>query len=227
MNYNQKITFKFLMVVSVALIMAITVPTNAVLADTSSPYLNIKTAVVNGAVNGAALQAVLYTGGHIPKDGSGGAFGYGILTSAGNNAVIVATTHEGVKDSIAQRSDSGPIWHTHFVRLVADEATCGATGARVAAITFEQPGRVVVTGNTAIFDLTPSSFRGTAAQPLLDSQAQPTTGMPLRLTPGHNVQDVVSFKLQPVIKGGVLQAVCVEDIAHAQQIVTNPNTISN
>jgi len=215
------------MVVSVALIMAIAVPTNAVLADTSSPYLNIKTAVVNGAVNGAALQAVLYTGGHIPKDGSGGAFGYGILTSAGNNAVIVATTHEGVKDSIAQRSDSGPIWHTHFVRLVADETTCGATGARVAAITFEQPGRVVVTGNTAIFDLTPSSFRGTAAEPLLDSRAQPTTGMPLTLTPGHNVQDVVSFKLQPIIKGGVLQAVCVEDIAHAQQIVTNPNTISN
>src|SRR5215831_11705425 len=155
MNYNQH-THKFFIVVSIALVMAIAVPTNAVLADTSShPYLNIKTAVVNGAVNGAALQAVLYTGGHIPKDGSGGAFGYGILTSAGNNAVIVATTHEGVKDSIAQRSDSGPIWHTHFVRLVADEATCGATGARVAAITFEQPGRVVVTGNTAIFDLTP------------------------------------------------------------------------
>jgi hypothetical protein len=43
--------------------------------------------VVNGAVNGAALDAVLYTAGHIPKDGSGGAFGYGILTSAGLNAV--------------------------------------------------------------------------------------------------------------------------------------------
>ena len=78
MNSNQK----FLMVVSLALVMEIAVPTNAVLAYTSSPYLNIKTAVVNGAVNGAALHAVLYAGGHIPKDGSGGAFGYGILTSA-------------------------------------------------------------------------------------------------------------------------------------------------
>jgi hypothetical protein len=169
MNTNQKV----LTVLSIGLVMAIAIPTNAVLAYTSSPFLNIKTAVVNGAVNGAALQAVLYTDGHIPKDGSGGAFGYGILTSAGDNAVIVATTHEGVKDSIAQGSDSGPIWHTHFVRLVADEATCGTTGsnvnARVAAITFEQPGRVVVTGNTAIFDLIPSSFTGTAAQPLLDS----------------------------------------------------------
>jgi len=226
MNYNQEIPFKFLPVVSIALVMAIAVPINAVLADTSSPFLNIKTAVVNGAVNGAALQAVLYTGGHIPKDGSGKAFGYGIITSAGNNAVIVATTHEGVKDSISQGSDSGPIWHTHFVKLVADAATCPG-GARVAAITFEQPGRIVVTGNTAIFDLTPSSFTGTAAMPLIDSQALPTTGKPLTLTPGHNVQDVVSFTLAAKPPGGPLQAVCVEDIAHAHQIITNPNTIGN
>jgi hypothetical protein len=205
--------------------MAIAVPTNAVLADTS-PYLNIKTAVVNGAVNGAALQAVLYTGGHIPKDGSGKAFGYGIITSAGNNAVIVATTHEGVKDSIAQGSDSGPIWHTHFVKLAVVPGQCGG-GPQVAAITFEQPGRIVVTGNTAIFDLTPSSFTGTAAMPLIDSQALPTTGKPLTLTPGHNVQDVVSFRLMPMTSGGSIQAVCVDVVAHAHQIITNPNTIGN
>jgi len=228
MNCNQKIPLKFLMVVSTALVMAIAVPTNAVLADTPSPpYLNIKTAVVNGAVNGAALQAVLYTGGHIPKDGSGGAFGYGILTSASTNAVIVATTHEGVKDSIAQGSDSGPIWHTHFVKLaVVPGGPCGSD-PQVAAITFEQPGRIVVTGNTAIFDLTPSSFTGTAAMPLIDTQALPTTGKPLTLTPGHNVQDVVSFKLKPIAPGGVLQAVCVTQLAHAHQIITNPNTIGN
>jgi hypothetical protein len=214
MNITQKIS-KFLMVASIALVMAIAVPTNAVLADTS-PFLNIKTAVVNGAVNGAALQAVLYTGGHIPKDGSGGAFGYGILTSAGDNAVIVATTHKGVKDSIAQGSDAGPIWHTHFVKLEVDTTGPCKSDPQVKAITFEQPGRVVVTGNTAIFDLIPSSFTGT------DS----LTGKPLTLTPGHNVQNVISFVLQPIITGGVLQAVCVTNPMNAHQIVTNPNTIS-
>jgi hypothetical protein len=219
MNYTQKIPFKFLMAVSIALVMAIAVPTNAVLADTSSPYLNIKTAVVNGAVNGAALQAVLYTGGHIPKDGSGGAFGYGILTSAGDNAVIVATTHKGVKDSIAQGSDAGPIWHTHFVRLGVDKTGPCGSNPEVQAITFEQPGRVVVTGNTAIFDLIPSSFTGT------DS----LTGKPLTLTPGHNVQNVISFVLVPHFSStGALEAVCVGPPSpmSAQQIITNPNTIS-
>jgi hypothetical protein len=178
--------------------------------------LNIKTAVVNGAVNSAALDAVLYTGGHIPKDGSGGAFGYGILTGAGDNAVIVATTHEGVKDSITQ-SGAGPIWHTHFVRLGVDPAGPCNNDPQVQAITLQEPGRVVVTGNTAIFNLIPSSFRGT------DS----LTGKPLTLTPGHNVQIVVSFVLVPHFSNtGALQAVCVTNISPAQQIVTNPNTIS-
>jgi hypothetical protein len=215
MNSNQK----FLMVVSIALVMAIAVPTNAVLAYTSSPYLNIKTAVVNGAVNGAALDAVLFTGGHIPKDGSGGAFGYGILTSAGDNAVIVATTHKGVKDSIAQDGDAGPIWHTHFVRLGVDPSSpcqmLGSNVPEVQAITFEQPGRVVVTGNTAIFNLIPSSFTGT------DS----FTGKPLTLTPGHDVQNVVSFVLKPETQNDVLH-VCVTNPVPAEQIITNPNTIS-
>jgi hypothetical protein len=215
MNSNQK----FLMVVSIALVMAIAVPTNAVLAYTSSPFLNIKTAVVNGAVNDAALDAVLYTGGHIPKGGSGGAFGYGILTSAGDNAVIVATTHKGVKDSIAQDGDAGPIWHTHFVRLGVDPSspcqTLGSNVPEVQAITFEQPGRVVVTGNTAIFNLIPSSFTGT------DS----FTGKPLTLTPGHDVQNVVSFVLKPETQNDVLH-VCVTNLVPAEQIITNPNTIS-
>jgi hypothetical protein len=215
MYSNQK---KFFMIASIGLVMAIAVPSNAVLA-TSSAFLNVKTAVVNGATNGAALDAVLYTGGHIPKDGSGGAFGYGILTSAGDNAVIVATTHKGVKDSVAQGSDAGPIWHTHFVRLGVDPTSPCNSGTssnvpEVQAITFQEPGRVIVTGNTAIFNLIPSSFTGT------DS----FTGKLLRLTPGHNVQNVVSFVLQPIMKDTVLH-VCVTNISPAQQIVTNPNTI--
>jgi hypothetical protein len=88
----------------------------------------------------------------------------------------------------------------------------GSNVPEVQAITFEQPGRVVVTGNTAIFNLIPSSFTGT------DS----FTGKPLTLTPGH--QNVVSFVLKPIMKDGVLQ-VCVTNITPARQIITNPNTI--
>ncbi|MFZ0511134.1 MAG: hypothetical protein WAM14_05975, partial [Candidatus Nitrosopolaris sp.] len=197
MNSNQKTSYKFLMVVSIALIMAIAVPTNAVLASTAG-YLTIKTAVVNSA----SLDAVIPTDGIIPKDGSGGAFGYGIMTRAGDNTVLaVATTHQGVRDSVAQGSDSGPVWHTHFVQLgVGVTGLCG-TNPEVQAITFQQPGRVVVVGSIAILQGIPSSFTGTDA----------LTGNPLTLTPGHNVQNVVSFVLDPKFEGGALKAVCVED----------------
>lgn len=202
------------MVVSIASVVAIAVPANAVLASVPSPYLNIKTAVVNGAVRGTGLDAVLYTGGTIPKDGSGGAFGYGIITRAGLDAVIVATTHQGVKDSVDQGSDAGPVWHTHFVRLgFGITGLCG-TNPEIQAITFQEPGRVVVVGSIAILQLIPSSFTGTDA----------LTGHLLTLTPGHNVQNVVSFELVPISQGSV-HAVCVVNIKDAQHIVKNPGDI--
>ncbi len=69
MNIIQKRSYKCLMVVSIASVMAIAIPTDAVLASTAG-YLTIKTAAVN-----SRLDAVIPTDGPIPKDGSGGAFG--------------------------------------------------------------------------------------------------------------------------------------------------------
>ncbi len=45
------------------------------------------------------MGAFLETHGHIPIDGDGGAFNYGILTTEGLYAVVVSTTHAGVQDS--------------------------------------------------------------------------------------------------------------------------------
>jgi len=43
---------------------------------------------------------------------------------------------------------------------------------------------------------------------------------------GPNVQNMVSFKLDPVFpKGGALQAVCVTNILPAQKIIKNPSDI--
>jgi len=123
-----------------------------------------------------------------------------------------------VKDSIAQGSNAGPIWHTHFVRLGVDTTGPCNNDSQVQAITFEQPDRVVITGNTAIFNVIPSTFRGTDT----------LTGKLLSLTPGHKIQNVVSFELVPHFStSGALQAVCVTNISPAQQIVTNPITIGN
>lgn len=76
--------------------------------------------VINADVNvkpNDRLDARVETAGEIPEDGSGGAFGYGILSNDGD-AVIVATTHGGVLDSEEQDDASDPIMHTHLTYKV-------------------------------------------------------------------------------------------------------------
>jgi uncharacterized membrane protein YgcG len=198
MNVNQERLYKRILVLSVVLVMAIAIPSTTVLAATGG-YLTIDTAKVSTG----ALAALLQTDGIIPQDGSGGAFGYGIMTNAGNNAVIVATTNAGLKDSVTQGSDSDPVWHNQFVRLAAGSSCNG--NPQVAAITFEQPGIVSVTGSQVSIAGIPSSFTGTDA----------LTGNPLTLTPGHDVQRVVSFVLVPKSQG----VICVENMKDAANII--------
>ncbi|PWU80438.1 MAG: hypothetical protein DLM72_12265 [Candidatus Nitrosopolaris wilkensis] len=168
-------------------------------------YLTINTALVQSS----GLNAILRTNGIIPTDGSGGAFGYGIVTTAGLSAVIVSTTHQGVRDSVTQGTGAGPIWHNHFVRLAVITTGPCASNPQVTAITFQQPGRVLISGSNAYLQGIPSSFTGTDA----------LTGGPLTLSPGHNVQNVVSFVLAPMFSGGALKAVCVDDITPAQHVL--------
>ncbi len=88
---------------------------------------------------------------------------------------------------------------------------CG-TNPEIQAITFQEPGRVVVVGSLAILQLIPSSFTGTDA----------LTGHRLTLTPDHNVQNVVSFELVPISQRSAIR---VENIKDAQHIVKNPGDI--
>ena len=167
-------------------------------------YLTINRALIRQE----GLDAVIHTNGIIPKDGSGGAFGYAIITKQGLGAVIVATTHEGVEDSATQAPGNGPIWHNHFVRLGPD-SNCGSDPG-VLAITLEQPGRIAVTNDHVALQGIPSTFRGTNA---LNNQH-------LILSPGHDAQRVVSFTLKPIFNNqGGLKAVCVQNIQDAQRVI--------
>jgi|RhiMetdeSRZDD1v2_1073273.scaffolds.fasta_scaffold81775_4 hypothetical protein len=144
-------------------------------------------------------RAAMTTRGNIPKDGSGGAFGYGIITSAG---IIVTTTHKGVLDSELQSGPQDPVFHNHYVLLGPNPSKCG-NNPSVIDITFDSPGQLAV-GNTnvALKDL-PKSSEG--------------------ISQSNNVQNVVSFKLDPKFKNNnpndELEAVCVTDITPAQNKV--------
>lgn len=170
-------------------------------------YLKIDKAVI--AKSQDEVHAVLKTHGHIPTDGSGDAFGYGIITSAGVNAIMVSTTHGGVRDSEVQKNNDDPGWHNHYVTLGKDDA-CGS-GPGVKQITFESPGNVHIIGPVATLSHLPATFTGTDA----------LTNKPLTLSPGTDVKEVVSFKLAPKFSGGNLIAVCVTDIQDANKLVTN------
>lgn len=148
------------------------------------------------------MSALLETHGHIPTDGSGGAFGYGILTSEGLDAVVVSTTHAGVLDGEEQEDADDPVWHNHFVTLGEDSENCG-NDPNVESITFESPGQVNINGNNANLRDIPASFSGTNA----------LTNNDLTIEPGTDVDDVVSFKLSPQFNDNdELEAVCVPDL---------------
>ncbi len=107
-------------------------------------FLNNREATIDA--DSDEMSAFLETHGHIPTNGDGGAFGYGILTSEGLDAVVVSTTHAGVLDSEEQSDADDPVWHNHFVTLTTDAENCGDDPA-VQSITFESPGQVNIEDN--------------------------------------------------------------------------------
>ena len=71
---------------------------------------------------------------------------------------------------------------------------------------------MIVNKDKAVMTNLPAKFTGTNA----------LTGAPLTLTPGTNVQNVVSFVLEPIFDNeDELEAVCVKDIKPADKVIKN------
>lgn len=176
----------------------------------SEDYHDIDKAVIAKAVN--KVQVVLQAHGHIPTNGDGGAFGYGILTIQGLNAVMVSTTHKAVLNSEDQRNKNDSRWHNHYVSLAVNPAGLCGPNSVVTSITFQSPCEVAVIKDRAVMSNLPAKFTGTNA----------LTGTPLTLNPSTNVQNVVSFVLDPLFGAkNQLQAVCVTDIHPADKVIKN------
>lgn len=163
----------------------------------AASFLDIRLATVTTCTNCTIEKvdkASLITKASIPKDGSAGAFGYGILTGDGE---IVTTTHKGVLDSEAQNGNANnPVFHNHYMKL-GNDARCGGNPA-VVAIILDSPGKVSVGGSAVSLKDLPKSSEG-------QSQSQ-----------NKQVEGVVSFKLQPTDG-----AVCVTDIKPAKKVKVN------
>jgi hypothetical protein len=182
--------------------------TPPIFALAGESYLTVESANVSINDDGEELTIKLDVEGLlIPTNGTGGAFGYGILTDKGD-AILVAHTHSGVLDSEDQRFIENPIWHNHFVKL-DDVEQCGEDQG-VVDITWQSPGVLRIDNNIAtISDIPTDEFEG------WDS----ITGEELSMTLGEAVSDVVSFKLDPVFGEDGLEAVCLTHIRSAQEEV--------
>lgn len=152
----------------------------------------------------------IYAGADVPTDGSAGAFGYGVISSAGLEAIIVTTTHAGVKDSIAQTDADDASFHNHYVALhdVADDTKC--PGLEVRDISYQQPGDVSVSGKGVVIEDAPYYFGGTHS----------LSGDHISFDADSEVGSVVYFTINPVDADGNtsvtdIQAVCINDVTNA------------
>lgn len=196
------------------------IATTMVLVSTSSSdddFLNIRETAINA--NSEEMNAFLEAHGHIPTNGDGDAFGFGVLTIQGLDTVVVSTTHAGVQDSEEQSDANDPVWPNHFITLGQDSCNCG-NDLKVEAITFQSQGQVNITDSNTELTEIPASFSGTDA----------LSGEDLTMEPGIDVDVVVSFKLSPQFSDDELEAVCVTDIQFAENIVfenSNGNSSNN
>lgn len=198
---------------SIIAVIAVSMVFGASIAATGG-FLDIKKATIK-IDDDEFEKAQAKTDDKIPTDGSGGAFGYGIITDAGLEAILVTTTHGGVKDSEAQSDASDPVFHNHYVAL-QDSQTAGSglcPELEVRDISFEQPGEVEVKGKKAEIEGAPFSFSGTHS----------LTGDPVSFAADANVGAVVSFTINPVDSDGNtsvtdIAAVCINDVQAADKL---------
>ena len=201
---------KTILGISLAAVFAIAMIASPIGVDAAGSFLEIKKAKVTIDDDDEFEKAKIKTNAKIPKNGSGGAFGYGIISGAGLEAIAVTTTHGGVLDSEAQNDDaSNPVFHNHYVALQnSADGTGLCPGLEVRDITWEEPGDVKVKGKKATMKDVPFSFSGTHS---LDRD------LDISFNADGNVGAVVSFTINPVDGDGNtsvtdIQAVCINDV---------------
>jgi hypothetical protein len=189
------------------LLTAASIALSPVLASLDADYLQLNNTFFELTDDG--IDVKFTADAEIPQgiDAVGKAFGYGLLTSEGTNAVIVTTTHSGYLDSVAQNGNAiDPVWHNHFVKLgpLAQCSGISANSTGMIEITFDEGGDVEINDGVAELADVPLG--------IIKGREVLTNTSPFEIYPGNDVQNAISFNLVPVLEGGSLQAVCVDDI---------------
>ena len=145
----------------------------------------------------------------IVQDGTMGAMGIAVITDKGFDAVIASTTHGGIYDSEQQKNASDPVWHNHFVKLVADNSSKCGINPMVNDLTLQSPGNVTIVENNMKMHGIPSNFNASSS----------LNNSTLSFDAGTKIDKVVTFKLEPVFdSANKVEAICVKDIKPAANL---------
>lgn len=144
-----------------------------------------------------------------------GAYGFGVVTSAGLEGILITATHGGVLDSAAQTDANDASFHNHYVS-VQDSQVDGSglcPTLEVKDISWDEPGDVTVLDDAAVFD-GPTEFKSTHS----------LTGDEVTFSNLGPVGSVVSFTITPVDENGSLSldpivAVCIDVVETADPLV--------
>ena len=143
--------------------------------------------------------------GEIAKDGTNGAFGYGVKLNTEGLVFFVSTIHGGVYDFETQNiANPEPVWHNHVVRL-GENSACGDSLA-IIDITNESSGKVII-GNEVI----------KATNAGYETFTEQLVGEELALV--ESIDVVASFTIRPVdsdsnttIDPAQIAAICIENV---------------
>ncbi len=199
------------------IMMAVVSPMASAYAS-NDDHLDIKDAKVQ-TNDDEVSKATLKTHGHIPENGQEGAFGYAVITEEGFDAVIATTTHKGVYDSEEQRNENDPIFHNHYLTLRENVDECGDDPA-VGSLSFDSPGEISVQNKKAVLSDLPAEDELQTVIPALDKDDAELDELN-EFSPGTDVENVVSFQLNPIVEDGEIEAVCVTDIQPADELEVN------
>ncbi|MBA4718408.1 MAG: hypothetical protein HRO68_04690 [Nitrosopumilus sp.] len=209
-----KTNTKKILTISLAAIFGIAMIASPTGVDAMGSFLDVKKAKI--VTDSSEFEKAKFsTKAQITTDGTGGAFGFGVISGAGLEAIAVTTTHGGVLDSIAQIDANDASFHNHYVALQnstdADPliGTGLCPGLEVRDITFQEPGDVDIDNKKANMEDVPYYFAGTHS----------LSGANISFLADENVVDAVSFTIAPVFNvGGGIDAVCINDVSSANNL---------
>ena len=200
-----KTNTKKILTISLATVFGIAMIASPIAVDAMGSFLDVKKAKIT-TDSTEFEQAKIETKAKIETTG---AYGYGIISGAGLEAIAVTTTHGGVWDSEAQVDANDASFHNHYVALQDSQdldpliGTGLCPGLEVRDITWQATGDVEIKNKKAIMEDVPYYFAGTHS----------LSGDNISFLADGNIGNVISFTIAPVFNGlGEIDAVCINDV---------------